>query len=72
MLDAITLEANVLPPRGQVPAYTRYPGDDKSVAYALVGGASHIISEDKDRLALAVVGDVRIVTLYDFGHTTPR
>lgn len=72
MLDAIALKSDILPPLGQVPAYTRDPKDDKFVACALVGGANYIISEDKDMLILAVVGDVRIVTPYDFVHTTPQ
>ena len=72
LLDAITLKADILPPLGQVPTYTRDPKDDKFVACALVGGANHIISEDKDILVLAVVGDARIVTPYDFVHTTSQ
>ena len=72
MLDAITLKADILPPLGQVPAYTRDLKDDKFVACALVGGANYIISEDKDILVLAVVGDVRIVTPYDFVQPTPQ
>ena len=72
MLDAITLRADTLPPLGLVPAYTRDPKDDKFVACALIGGANYIISEDRDMLVLAVIGDVRIVTPYDFVHTTLR
>jgi putative PIN family toxin of toxin-antitoxin system len=72
ILVAITLRADILPPLGPVPAYTRDPKDDKFVACALIGGADYIISEDKDLLALAVVGDVRIVTPYDFIHATPQ
>ena len=72
ILDAITLKADVLPPLGPVPAYTRDPKDDKFIACALAGDANYVISEDKDMLVLAVVGDVRIVTPYDFLHTTPQ
>ncbi len=66
LLDAITLKADILPPLGPVPAYTRDPKDDKFVACALVGDANYLITEDKDMLVLEVVGDVRIVTPYDF------
>lgn len=72
MLNASTLKADILPPLGQVPVYTRDPKDDKFVACALVGGANYIISEDKDMLVLSVVGDIRIVTPYDFVQPTPQ
>jgi putative PIN family toxin of toxin-antitoxin system len=72
LLDTITQKANILPPLGQVPAYTRDPKDDKFVASALVGDANYLITEDKDMLVLEVVGDVRIVTPYDFLRATPR
>jgi putative PIN family toxin of toxin-antitoxin system len=72
LLDTITQKANILPPLGQVPAYTRDPKDDKFVACALVGDANYLITEDKDMLVLEVVGDVRIVTPYDFLRATPR
>jgi putative PIN family toxin of toxin-antitoxin system len=66
LLDAITQKADILPPLGPVPAYTRDPKDDKFVACALGGDADYLITEDKDMLALEVVGDVRVVTPYDF------
>jgi putative PIN family toxin of toxin-antitoxin system len=72
LLDAITQKADILPPLGPVPAYTRDPKDDKFVACALVGDANYLITEDKDMLVLEVVGDVRIVTPYDFLRATPR
>jgi putative PIN family toxin of toxin-antitoxin system len=72
LLDTITQKANILPPLWQVPAYTRDPKDDKFVASALVGDANYLITEDKDMLVLEVVGDVRIVTPYDFLRATPR
>jgi putative PIN family toxin of toxin-antitoxin system len=72
LLDAITQKADILPPLGPVPAYTRDPKDDKFVACALVGDAHYLITEDKDILVLEVVGDVRIVTPYDFLRATPR
>ena len=72
LLDAITQKADILPPLGPVPAYTRDPKDDKFVACALVRDANYLITEDKDLLVLEVVGDVRIVTPYDFLRATPR
>ena len=36
LLDAITQKADILPPLGPVPTYTRDPKDDKFVACALV------------------------------------
>jgi putative PIN family toxin of toxin-antitoxin system len=72
LLDAITQKADILPPLGPVPAYTRDPKDDKFVACALVGDADYLITEDKDLLVLQVVGDVRIVTPYGFLRATPQ
>jgi putative PIN family toxin of toxin-antitoxin system len=72
LVDAIAQKADILPPLGPVPAYTRDPKDDKFVACALVGDANYLITEDKDMLVLAMVGDVRIVTPYDFLLATRR
>ena len=72
LLDAIARKADILPPLGPVPAYTRDPKDDKFVACALVGDVYYLITEDKDLLVLEAVGDVRIVTPYDFLRATPR
>ena len=72
LLDAITQKADILPPLGPVPAYTRDPKDDKFVACALVGDTNYLITEDKDLLVLGVVGDVRIVTPYDFLRAIPQ
>jgi putative PIN family toxin of toxin-antitoxin system len=71
LLDAITQKADILPPLGPLPAYTRDPKDDKFVACALVGDTNYLITEDKDMLILQVAGDVRIVTPYDFLRATP-
>lgn len=72
LLDAVIQKADILLPLGPVPAYTRDPKDDKFAACALVGDASYLITEDRDMLILAVVGDVRIVTPYDFLRATPQ
>jgi predicted nucleic acid-binding protein len=72
LLDAITQKADILPPLGPVPAYTRDPKDEKFVACALIGEANYFVTEDKGMFILDVVGDVRIVTPYDFLRATPR
>lgn len=68
LLDAIHQKAEILPPLGAVPAYTRDPKDDKFVACALVGSAGYLVTEDRDILVLDAVSDVRIVTPYDFAR----
>jgi putative PIN family toxin of toxin-antitoxin system len=69
MLDAIRATAEILPPLDEVPAYTRDPKDDKFVACAITGQASYIVTLDKDILALEKLGDLQIVTPYDFVMT---
>jgi putative PIN family toxin of toxin-antitoxin system len=66
LLDAIFVKAEVLPPLGQVPAFTRDPKDDKFVACALAGNAGYVITEDKDILALEALSGVRMVTPAQF------
>jgi len=68
-LDAIRATAEILPPLDEVPAYTRDPKDDKFVACAITGQASYIVTLDKDILALEKLGDLQIVTPYDFVMT---
>ena len=72
LLDAITQKADILPLLGPVAAHTRDPKDDKFVACALVGDANYLITEDRDLLILKAVGNVRIVTPYDFLRTAPQ
>jgi putative PIN family toxin of toxin-antitoxin system len=69
MLDAIRATAEILPPLDEVPAYTRDPKDDKFVACAITGQATYIVTLDKDILALEKLGDLQIVTPYDFVMT---
>ena len=66
LLEAIRRKASLMPPLGQVPAYTRDPKDDKFVACALVGEAEYVITVDQDLLVLKSLGDVRLVTPYEF------
>lgn len=66
LLDAVRQKAEILPPLGTVPVYTRDPKDDKFVACALAGDAGYVITLDKDILALRVLGDVRMLTPDEF------
>jgi putative PIN family toxin of toxin-antitoxin system len=66
LLDAIHLKAEVLPPLGAVPSYTRDPKDDKFVACALVGNAGYVITVDKDLLVLGELEGIRLVTPDEF------
>ena len=66
LLNAIQIKAKILSPLGQVPSYTRDPKDDKFVACAVIGQASYIITVDKDILVLERLGDLQMVTPYDF------
>lgn len=68
LLDAIYHKAEILPPMGTVPSYTRDPKDDKFVACALAGSAEYVITADKDILTLETVGDVRMVTPDQFAR----
>jgi len=68
LLDAIYHKAEILPPMGTVPSYTRDPKDDKFVACALAGNAEYVITADKDILTLETVGDVRMVTPDQFAR----
>jgi len=66
LLNAIHRKAELLPPLGTPPSFTRDPKDDKFVACALAGNASYVITLDKDILALRALGDVRMVTPGEF------
>jgi putative PIN family toxin of toxin-antitoxin system len=66
LLDAIYFKADILPPLGPIPSYTRDSKDDKFIACALAGDAEYVITVDKDLLILETLSDVRIATPYDF------
>lgn len=66
ILDTIRRKAELLPPLGPVPPYTRDPKDDKFVACALLGNAHYLVSVDEDLLVLQQVSDIQIVTPYAF------
>ncbi len=62
LLDAILAKAEILRDLGPVPSYTRDSKDDKFVACALAGGASHIITTDADLLAMTSLEETEILT----------
>lgn len=66
LLDAIAIKAEILPPLGQIPAFTRDPKDDKFVACALIGNARYVVTEDQDLLALETLEGVAMVTPSQF------
>lgn len=66
LLETIGLLAELLPPLGPIPPLTRDAKDDKFVACAMAGHATHVLTLDEDLLVLAEVGGVRINTPYHF------
>lgn len=70
LLEAVSRFAEMLPPLGDVPPYTRDPKDDMFVACALLGGARYLVSVDQDLLVLESVDTVTIVTPEEFLRRT--
>ena len=66
LLEAILVKAEKLPLLNEIPVFTRDLKDDKFVACAIAGRASYVITEDRDILALGSVGDVQMITPYEF------
>jgi putative PIN family toxin of toxin-antitoxin system len=62
ILETIRRKAELLPPLGTVPPYTRDPKDDKFVACAIIGNAQYLVSVDEDIPVLQQVGSVQMVT----------
>ncbi|MDQ3250257.1 MAG: putative toxin-antitoxin system toxin component, PIN family [Chloroflexota bacterium] len=50
----------------KIPSLTRDPKDDYLLAYALVGAADYLVTDDKDLLVLKRVADVIIISIHDF------
>ena len=61
LLDAIRYKAEILPPLGDIPSYSRDPKDDKFVACAIAGRVADLITVDRDLLELSTVGSVKVV-----------
>jgi putative PIN family toxin of toxin-antitoxin system len=66
LIEAIYQKAEVLPPLGAIPPYSRDPKDDKFVACALAGDAEYVITADADLLVLEAVAKVHLVTPTEF------
>ena len=49
-----------------IPSLTRDPKDDYLLAYALVGQADYLVTEDKDLLVLRQIAEVKIINLHKF------
>jgi uncharacterized protein len=66
LLDTIRYKAEILPPLGSIPPYSRDPKDDKFVACAIAGDVAYLITVDLDLLELGTVGNVRVVQPHEF------
>lgn len=66
ILDAVKSLAELLPPLGEIPHFTRDPKDDKFVACAIAGGAKYVITYDEDLLVLRQLDLIRITTPEEF------
>jgi putative PIN family toxin of toxin-antitoxin system len=62
LIEALTIRADILPPLGDIPTYTRDRKDDKFLACALLGDAEFLITYDEDLLVLGKFGAVAVVT----------
>jgi len=61
-----TLAETIPTIEAKIPSLTRDPKDDYLLAYALVGGADYLVTDDKDLLVLKRVADVIIISIHDF------
>ncbi|MEA3351145.1 MAG: putative toxin-antitoxin system toxin component, PIN family [Chloroflexota bacterium] len=66
LLMLLQAKAELMPVLGEIPVFTRDPKDDKFVACAVVGKVAFLISLDKDILVLGRVGEIKMVTPYEF------
>jgi putative PIN family toxin of toxin-antitoxin system len=66
LLAAVRALAEATPALAEIPRICRDPNDDKFVACALAGDASHLVTTDADLLALRESTGVRICTPEDF------
>ncbi len=62
LLEAVSALAEHIPSLGAIPSICRDPNDDKFVACAAAGRASHLVTVDGDLLALREIAGVRICT----------
>lgn len=61
LLTAVHYKAEMLPPLGPIPAYSRDVKDDKFIACAVAGMADYLITLDNDLLILGQVAQVQIL-----------
>lgn len=66
LLALLNIKAEFLPNLEDIPTFTRDPKDDKFVACAVAGRVDFLISLDKDILVLGQVGEIEIITPYQF------
>ena len=62
LLDNVTIIENVDDGK-----YSRDPDDDKFINCTKSSGAKYIITGDNDLLVLEKIGDIRLLTVADFG-----
>jgi len=62
LLGAVRALAELVPSLGAIPRICRDPNDDKFVACAAAGNASHLVTTDADLLVLQDAAGVRICT----------
>ena len=68
ILDLVTIEAELYVAKDLPEPLCSDPDDDKFVACAIAARAAFLISEDRDLLALGSIGEIQILTPYDFVH----
>ena len=66
LLDVLQVKAEFTPSLGKIPALTRDPKDDMFVACAITAQATHVITDDRDLLALGEIFGFQILTPYAF------
>ncbi len=66
LVDTVRNKAEILPPLGPVPPYSRDAKDDKFVACAIAARAACLITVDRDLLALGSIGDVAVMEPHTF------
>jgi len=69
LLDVLRIKAEILPPFGPIPTFTRDPKDDKFIACALAGEVECLVTVDHDILILESLGGVRMVTPHQLVRT---
>ncbi|WP_025323325.1 putative toxin-antitoxin system toxin component, PIN family [Deferrisoma camini] len=63
LLDILREVGEMLPEISKpIPAVVRDPKDDYLVAHAVMAGADHLVTGDRDLLALSRIDDLRIVS----------